>query len=86
LSLTWDDTTERLMAPAQPGGLGLALVYATGRQHVSVYRPTSGDWRLVLMAPLGMPDELLMELARVHLSAEEARAVERGLGAKHWTS
>jgi len=83
LSLTWNDQAERLMAP-EPAGLGLALVYATGRRHVSVYRPTGGQWRLVLMAPLGMPDELLMELARVHLTAEEARTVESGLAAKHW--
>jgi hypothetical protein len=84
VSLTWNDQAERLMAP-EPSGLGLALVYATGRRHVSVYRPTGGQWRLVLMAPLGMPDELLIELARPRLTDEEAAAVECGLGAKHLT-
>jgi hypothetical protein len=84
VSLTWDQETERLMAH-EPDHLGLALVYATGRQHVSVYRPKDGQWRLVLMAPLGMPDELLMELARAHLTDQEAAAVERGLSAKHPT-
>jgi hypothetical protein len=81
VSLTWDADTERRMT-SEPEGLAFALVYATGRQHVSVYRPKDGQWRLVLMAPIGVPDELLMELARVHLTAEEARAVERGLGAE----
>lgn len=83
MSLTWDDRAERLMAP-EPGGLGLALVYATGRRHVSVYRPTGGQWRLVLMAPLGMPDELLMEHARAHLTPKEAHELETGLTSKHW--
>jgi hypothetical protein len=63
--------------------VSLALVYATSRQHVSVYRPQGGQWRLVLMAPMGMPDALLMELARPHLSADEARGLERGLASKH---
>jgi hypothetical protein len=71
------------LAP-EPSGLTLALVYASSRRHVSVYRPTAGQWRLVLMAPLGMPDELLMELARPDLTPEEAHAVERGLTSKHW--
>jgi hypothetical protein len=81
MSLTWDGRAERLMAP-EPEGLEFALVYATSRQHVSAYRPEKGQWRLVLMAPMGMPDALLMELARPHLSADEARAVERALGCK----
>ena len=78
MSITWDDTTQRQMAP-EPSGLTLALVYATGRQHVAVYRPTAGRWRLLLMAPLGMPAELLLELARPDLTPEEARALETGL-------
>jgi hypothetical protein len=81
VSLRWNDEAERLMAPP---GVDFALVYATSRQHVSVYRPQGGQWRLVLMAPMGMPDALLMELARPHLSADETREVERGLESKHW--
>jgi hypothetical protein len=86
VSLRWDDASEGLMAPP---ALDFALVYATSREHVSVYRPQAGQWRLVLMAPMGLPDELLMELARPHLSVDEARELERGLGrgaapSKHW--
>jgi hypothetical protein len=83
VSLTWDNQAERLMAP-ESKALDFALVYATSRHHVSVYRPKSGQWRLVLMAPVGMPDELLMELARVHLTSDEARELEKGLTSKHW--
>jgi len=80
VSVRWDEATEDLMSPAR---LDFALVYATSRQHVSVHRPKGGQWRLVLMAPIGIPDELLMELAREHLTPDEARQVETGLS-KHW--
>jgi hypothetical protein len=85
LALHWTDETERLVVPElKEHAVQLAIMRAAKREHVSVYRP-KGPWNLFLMAPLRMPDALVLELARCYLTPAEARVVERELGeAKHW--
>jgi hypothetical protein len=55
-----------------------ALVRATNRGHVSVFRP-AGEWTLILIAPMWMEVDVLLELSLPYLSADEARVVESGL-------